>query len=304
MRKVIVFLFILSIVFSSSVVFGEYYGDNVDEMISVDPEKMDTIVLFIKEADYKVSPEGALIEINGETNLPDETELWVFIKRKDKFITGTSVNVASGSFSCVLGPFTEKFYLGIYGIEVSFIPRRQDSKILAQLKQEWSNKEINVAKELKIGEKEEIILEQKEIVKEIRDSIERVEVLYEELQKSLKAYQDKKINKFEWNTWADKWNKALDIEKNLNADRNKGIIIALFPKVEDEFGGAISQLWLLEKICEKQIQGKKTGVFDPKMIDSKIKGSLSGFKYLVYVDFISDKDNDGNNVKDSEWIDF
>jgi hypothetical protein len=279
-------------------VFAEYYEDNVDEMISIDKDNMDRLVLFVKEAEYKVSLDGNLIYVNGETNLPDETELWVFIKRKDKLITGTSVNVIGNKFSCVLGPFSKKFYLGIYRVEVSFIPRRQNLKVLAELKQELTGKELTVVKELQIGEKEEIILQQKEIIKSIKESVDKVEMLYESLKKSIKAYQDKEITKFQWNTWAAKWNKALDVEKDLNANRSEGMVVALFPKAEDELGGVIGQIWLLEKLYEKQMQGKKTGMFDPKTMGPKISSSLEDIKYMLTVDFVTDKDDDDDEGED------
>lgn len=300
MRRLIFITAVFAVIIFSSESSADYYGDNLDEMVSDKRQDMEQVVIVIKESDYRLTDAGEIIEVTGETNLPDDIELWVFIKRRDEFITGVNCLVEKGRYGCTIGPFMKEFYPGLYDVQVSFMPRRQNLKILADLKQEWAAKEVNEHRDILIGgTKEEIIAAQEEIVKSIRESISNVEKLYEELVKSLKAYKKKEISEFQWKTWALDWNRALDKEQQLNRERNEGKVVALFPRAEDEFEGLMGQLWLLEKLYEKKMQGKKTGMFDPKDVSPKIKSTLSDIKFMINVDFWMEDEDDDDSRKES-----
>ena len=242
--------------------------------------------LKMKKVDYYKDTAGRMvIEIEGETNLPDEAIIWTYIRRRSHLILGSSTKVENGRYAQQLGPFREQIDPGIYSVESAFIPRTQELKVLAQINQSWTDEEKNTAKQLQIGTDEEIKIFQEGVVKELRTKVDEVSELSKELE-DMYLEQKTKFNRVEWNTWAGDWlNKLEDIRRYLD-NRNQGKIISLYPKAEDDLGGVITNLMLLQSLYTRLLTGKKdTGPFSPKKTKSSIASNLASIKSSLHIDY-------------------
>lgn len=247
--------------------------------------KDDALFLSIDKAIWQDTDEGKFVFIQGVADLPEGGSVFTFLKRKNRYISGKDALVKNSIFETELGPFKEEFYLGLYTIEVAFIPRRQSLNILAVMPEERTRETTSVYFDLLFGEIDKINESQNKICEDISDLVTQLEKLYNELDSMYKKHNDE-FSISEWQNWSKEWYARLDKLDKINEKRNEGKIVALFPSIEEDIEGNIGRLRMLGSLYLRKLQGQKEGMITAKGASSMIAESLFFIKDGLRVDFI------------------
>jgi hypothetical protein len=225
------------------------------EVVSLEEEEL---ILSLTEPVVRKTEKGLIVSAEGQTNLPDEAELWVFLKREGFYVTGRKTVVKDGQFQADLGPFSKRFHPAVYEIEVSFMPRRQKTVILAGIPQAWT-KEISAQSEILKLQDDRVIEEtEKRLYEELGDIFEKTEELYSELNITYNKFAEIKEEKgtfaeFDWRRFSRTWQSRLDELDRLNRQRNRDRVIALFPSLERKLDGLTGSIRLLETLYLRKL---------------------------------------------------
>lgn len=209
-------------------------------------------VLASEEPGYRISvtaecaAEGdkAVIDIKGDTDLPDGALIYVFFKRLDNFISSGETAVKDGKFSIRFGPLKKRLLDGEYTIEAVFMPERQPANVnelIKGAKDKQKSKLIRAVYALTIGNPEKAQKTQEEVKAEINSIISELEKLHSELTAMYSANKNN-FNRQDWDKWSNNWFPKFKKIENKIRSNTEEYLIYLFPKAQENVSLAAQYL--------------------------------------------------------------
>lgn len=196
---------------------------------------------------------GDAVLVKYKTNLPRMTVLYMSVRSLDQVLVTRKQTVESPEFAIRFGPFdNKKFSPGIYVVEVSCIPERQES---GAVKKELSGADKLVASaELRIGNQEDFEVTTGKRKAALTAELEELESLYSALNDA-HASQKKEFNKARWDAFSEGF--LLRVKKigDLDADyRSKMLVMdyAAQENIKMMIVDTLGKLWIryTEKLCK------------------------------------------------------
>ncbi len=302
LKTVLILIIFFTLIFcASSKVVSSEENLQTPQSLKENQSKQNELILLLDKPQWQETEVGSTISVKGKTNLPEEIEIWVFLKRKDFYVTGSHTLVKDGQFQTKLGPFNKEFYPGVYKVEVVFIPRRQKISILAGVPRSWAEGVTAQTKDLQIQKAETIKEVQKALCEKLDDIVKKTEQLYSELNTTYNKYKEIKeekesFSKSDWEESLGSWQKKLEKLDELNRERNKGKVVALFPSLEKKLDNLLGSIRLLQALYLGRLLDKKEGMITIEESKPMIENDLFLLKGAFRIDYIPEQqESDTNN---------
>jgi len=196
---------------------------------------------------------GDAVLVKYKTNLPRMTVLYMSVRSLDQVFVTRKQTVEGPEFAIRFGPFdNKKFSPGIYVVEVSCIPERQES---AAVKQELSGADkLTASAELRIGDQEDFEITTGKRKAALTAELKELESLYSALNDEYDA-QKKEFNKARWDAFSSDLLSRVKKIGDLDADyRSKMLVMdyAAQENIKMMIVDTLGKLWIryTERLCK------------------------------------------------------
>ncbi|MFA5316241.1 MAG: hypothetical protein WC369_02320 [Dehalococcoidales bacterium] len=190
------------------------------------------------------------IIVTAKTNIPDDSQVEVFLKLRDCVIDSKAARVYAGRFYVDFGPFEKIFPPAVYAVSAEFTAGDD-------VKPETAYSEF------RIGSDRDVKETYARMRAEAENTLVEINNRFSELNRVYLAnirYYDK--NK--WNAWGDEWLSGLDKVDATFKDLKESYVIYLYPVVQDKISVCIKSLKNIYQMYDVQVKSsimadKKTG---------------------------------------------
>ncbi len=188
-------------------------------------------------ARYIKEDRDRIIEVKGAANLPDNSLIYIFLKRLDNCVVSGEALAKDNNFSIRLGPIEKELLPGKYVIEADFIPYRQTEEIqsaVAQAEGVSEAKLIHVSYPFTLDRPdnpEETSLTERQFKADLLSMISKLQKLYDELN-NIYRVRVADHDKWVWEKWSNDWiSKVKDIDVQ-NREKSQRYV-SLYPKAQE-----------------------------------------------------------------------
>ncbi|MFA6355891.1 MAG: hypothetical protein WCY23_02140 [Candidatus Omnitrophota bacterium] len=203
-------------------------------------------------AQAKSLSNGDAILVKYNTNLPRMTVLYMSVRSLDRVLVTRKQTVEGPAFAIRFGPFENKrFTPGIYVVDVSCIPERQESDAI---KKELSGMDNLVASaELRIGQVDDYEITTGKRKAELITELKGIESLYAALNDA-RAAQKKEFDKEKWDAFSAELQQGVKKVKDFDADYRAKMLAMDYAAQENikmMMADTLDKLWIryTEELC-------------------------------------------------------
>jgi hypothetical protein len=212
------------------------------------------------------------LEVNGKSNFPDDTRIYVFLKKGNHSLDCKVVRLTNGLFTTSFGPLDLKKFEGEYEIEASLMRIEQNTakvkKIIGEKGQNITDvadgtiislkgddiEKVSTFYSYMLGSKENINKKKELASKDLKDILVNLEVICNKIYTSYNDYQEGKDVTLEaWLQEQSEWLQELDQnEKEINNNYNLSVLDS-YPNTVKYLELTIANLRQLDAVCSQNI---------------------------------------------------
>lgn len=222
--------------------------------IIVDGNKKPFVHTISLEARYAKENLQEMVDIEGNTDLPDGALVYIFLKRLDGFVSSKEVTVSGGKFSARLGPFDKPLPGGKYSAVADFFPYRQPPEVISIVRKAGASDTdiIHAARSLTIDKGNDPKLSEKRIKDDMMALITELQSLRNDLNTAYAANK-KRFDSHGWSKWADAWLSRLRrVERKLSENSEEKF--PLYPKAAEDLAIASQYLTALYEMNNMELR--------------------------------------------------